>query len=263
MAGEELAGALAGWDGTRDVEVPVEVALTTTFPLAAHRPRYTVRHLLDTATVTREPVSYVSEADLGSDVSGSRYADTPEARFRPVLADAYLTELVAEVALPKGLTDDPALLAAFVDRRLVVRLCTVENEVLLHGSADGVLTGLLHLSGVRGRTASGDLDAALAEAAADVEETGGSCDGVVAHPRVYWQLVRTGMLDRLAGAGVRVARTRMVEPNRVLLGDFRAAVTLLEPGTSTVALCGDVLRARQRVGLAAHLPQHLVRLELR
>jgi hypothetical protein len=262
-AGEALARALAGRDGSRDAEVAVGVALTTTFPLAAHRPRYTVRHLLESVTVAGEPVTYVSEADLGSDVSGSRYADTPEARFRPVLADAYLTELVAEVPLPKGLTEDPALLAAFVDRRLVVRLCTVENEVLLRGSADGTVTGLLRLPGVRRRTATVDLDAALADAAADVEETGGSCDGVVAHPRVYWQLVRTGMLDRLAGAGVRVSRTRMVEPNRMLLGDFRAAATLLDAGTSTVALCGDLLRARQRVGLATQLPQHLLLLELR
>jgi hypothetical protein len=268
--GEELARVVVSGDGG-DTRVDLAVSLPTTFPLAAHRPRYTVRHLLKTATVVGEPVCYVAEARATDApvTAGAAYDATPEARFAPALRRAGLTELVATVELPKGLTDDPALFAAFVDHRVVVRLCTVENEALLQGSADGVLPGLLRLTGLRRRRAPGALELELAQAAADVEEMGGSCDGIVAHPAVYWRMVQTGLLGRFAEAGVRVSRTRMIEPDRVLLGDFRAGVTLLETGTSTLEVRrgagpagGDLAHARIRVGLAVHLPQHFLLLEL-
>jgi hypothetical protein len=261
--GAALARAVAG-GGT---EVSLDTVLTTTFAFAAHRPRYTVRHLLKTAAVAGGPVRYVSEPSTAGDRSGATYTGTPESRFRPVPAEAELTDLAVEVAMPKGLTGDPALLATFVDHRVVVRLCTVENEALLRGTGDGLITGLLALPGRRRRDASGapgDLDDELARAAAEVEETGGSCDGIVAHPEVYWRLVRTGMLGRLGEAGVRVSRTRMIEPHRVLLGDLRAAVTLLDRGVSVLSIDEDagVIRAAQQVGLAVHLPQHLLELSL-
>ena len=272
--GEEFARvACGGQSAAVDVEVRLAVALTTTFPLAAQRPRYTVRHLLKTATVVEDLVRYVSEAPEPNGFepgSGVEYAATPEARFRPSLSTARLGDLTVDVPLPKGVTDDVALFAAFVDHRVVVRLCTVENQALLRGSDDGAIDGLLELPGLRRRPAPGNLEDELAVAAAQVEEMGGSCDGIVAHPEVYWRLVRGGMLGRLAEAGVRVSRTRMIEPDRVLLGDLRAAVTLVETGTSSLALhraAGedgtDIVRARQRVGLAVHLPQHLLMLELR
>lgn len=268
--GEELARVVISGDGA-DARVDLAVSLPTTFPLAAHRPRYTVRHLLKTATVVDEPVRYVAEAPAsdGPATSGATYGATPEARFAPTLQRAGLTELVATVELPKGLTDDPALFAAFVDHRVVVRLCTVENEALLRGSADGVLPGLLRLPGLRRRRAPGAIELEVTRAAADVEEMGGSCDGIVAHPTLYWRMVQIGLLGRLAEAGVRVSRTRMIEPDRVLLGDFRAAVTLLETGASALQVRrgagpsgGDLAHARIRVGLAVHLPQHFLMLEL-
>ncbi|MEV0729887.1 family 3 encapsulin nanocompartment shell protein [Polymorphospora sp. NPDC050346] len=267
--GEEFARAVAA-DRGGPVTVRLAVSLPTTFPLAAHRPRYTVRHLLKTATVVDETVRFVAEppAPDGPQSSGDRYGATPEARFHPQLAQTKLTELAAGVPLPAGLTDDPALLAAFVDHRVVVRLCTVENEVFLHGSADGAITGLLHLPGLRRRAAPGPLGAEVVRAAARVEEMGGSCDGIVVHPDRYWELVHDGLLGRLAEAGVRVSRTRMIAPDLMLFGDFRAAVTLVEPGVSTLSLRpgagpdgADLVTAALPVGLAVHLPQHFLLLE--
>lgn len=269
-AGEEFARVVAG-SGGADAHVALAVSLPTTFPLAAHRPRYTVRHLLKTATVVEDPVRYVTEAPPadGPAVAGARYTETPEAGFRPQLAHASLTTVTAAVPLPDGLVGDAALLAAFVDHRVVVRLCTVENEALLRGSGDDAITGLLRLPGLRRRPAPGPVDVELLRGAAEVEEMGGSCDAVVAHPDVYWHLVGSGLLGRLAEVGVRVSRTRMIEPGRVLLGDFRAAVTLLEPGASSLALRRgggpqktDVVEAAVRIGLAVHLPQHFLLLEL-
>ena len=182
-----------------------------------------------------------------------------------MLRQATLTDLVVTVPVPAALAREPALLAAFVDHRLIVRLGTVENQVLLHGSADQHIQGLLTLDGLRHAKSAGNLADDLAAVATDVEEAGGSCDGIVAHPRVYWQLVSTGLLERLTAAGVRVSRTRMISPDQMLFGDFRAAVTLLDPAESALALrrADDparthVLEARASIGLAVHLPQHFV-----
>lgn len=272
--GEEFAWAVAGAQGGADVEVPFQVPLPAAFPLFATRPRYAVRHLLKTATVPDHLVAYVHEppgdrpatGPGGRAVSGTSYAASPEAGFSSSVRFAGLTDLRAAVAVPKGLLDEPALLAAFVDYRVLVRLSTVENEALLHGTADGAITGLLHLPETRrlplGTEFDADPAAALTEAAAEVEETGGSCDGIVAHPVLYWRLVRDGALGRLADAGIRVSRTRMIARDQVLLGDFRAAVTLLDPGVSALALRrdhgADRIEATTRTGLAVHLPQHFV-----
>jgi hypothetical protein len=260
--GEEFAWAVAGARDGADVEVPFQIPLPAAFPLFATRPRYAVRHLLKTATVPDHAVAYVHEPPSGDrHASGTTYATTPEAAFDPSVRSAALTDLHTSVTVPKGLLDEPALLAAFVDYRVLVRLSTVENEALLHGTAEGAIPGLLHLPEVRHGSLDGDPESALTAAAAEVEETGGSCDGSVAHPVLYWRLARDGALGRLAEAGIRVSRTRMIAKDEVLLGDFRAAVTLLDPGVSTLALRrdgADRIEARTRTGLAVHLPQHFV-----
>jgi hypothetical protein len=267
--GEEFAWAVAGAQGGADVEVPFQVPLPAAFPLFATRPRYAVRHLLKTATVPDQPVAYVHEPPEPAPavpVSGTSYATSPEAAFSSNVRVAGLTDLRASVTVPKGLLDEPALLAAFVDYRVLVRLSTVENEALLQGTADGAITGLLRLPELRRAPLDpafgADPAAALTAAAAEVEETGGSCDGIVAHPALYWRLVGDGALGRLAEAGIRISRTRMIARDQVLLGDFRAAVTLLDPGVSMLALRrgdgADRIEAGTRTGLAVHLPQHFV-----
>ena len=252
-----------------DAEVALRVALPATFPLAATRPRYTVRHLLKTAEVADKSVGYLREEHRGSDRSGATYAATPEASFTTSLGTAETTTLTATLAVPAEVTANPAMLAAVVDHRLVVRLCTVENDALLNGSQDGVVPGIRTLAGARRVPPSGDVDRTVTEIAALVEETGGSCDGIVGHPRLYWELVRLGMLGRLGEAGVRVSRTRMLPPEEAILADFRAAFTLLDTMDSRVGVrrgAGadgqDLLWASVRIGLAVHLPQHVVLTEL-
>jgi hypothetical protein len=148
---------------------------------------------------------------------------------------------------------------------VVVRLCTVENQVLLHGGEGGI-PGLMRVPGRRTTRGHGHETDDLARAAALVEETGGSCDGVVVHPDLYWRLTLSGALARLNEVGVRVSRTRMIARDQALLGDFRAVATLLDPARSRLVLRrgpdGDVIEAAHLVGLAVHLPQHLVLLEL-
>ncbi|MFC4535755.1 family 3 encapsulin nanocompartment shell protein [Sphaerisporangium dianthi] len=264
--GEEFAWAVSRDREGGDVVVALNGYLPSAFPLFATRPRYTVRHLLKVASVTDRPAAYVREApEPGRDVPGNTYASTPESAFGPSVQHAELTDLVIDVAVPKGLVDEPALLAAFVDYRVLVRLGVVENESLLHGTADGRISGLLTLPELRTGAFGDDVCESLTSAAARVEDTGGSCDGIVAHPALYWRLVRDGTLSKLTEVGIKVARTRMMPRGQALLGDFRAAVTLLDPGVSSLTLrrnAGpegeDVVRAHARAGLAVHLPQHFL-----
>lgn len=268
--GEEFASAVSGADGQQDVVVPFGVHLPAAFPLFATRPRYAVRHLLKTASVTDDgPVPYVYEPPKGklSESAGTSYAATPETAFAPRLIEAEFTDLSVSVPLPYGILDRPSLLASFIDYRVLVRVSVVENESLLHGTADGSITGMLDLPGIRSRSTELPLEEAITTAAAEVEETGGSCDGIVAHPAVYWEMVRTGALQRLAVAGITVSRTRMMPRDTLLLGDFRAAFTLLLPGVASITLRRstgadgeDVVHASSRIGLAVHLPQHLMTL---
>jgi hypothetical protein len=274
--GEELAVAVARAAGG-DAAVRVRRPLTALFPLASTRPRPTVREQTKGGTVTGGPLRYVRELPAeGGGASGTAYRATPEAVFRAAAAKAELTEISVAVPVPAELTRDPALLARFVEHRVIVRLCTVENEVLLHGSGDGAITGLLNLDGLRRLDASGRPEApgrmdggaleALMAACAEVEETGGSCDGLVMHPALYWRLVGAGALPALDSAGLRITRTRMIARDRVLLGDFRAGVTLLDGEESALALRvrGDTatITASMPLGLAVHLPQHFVLLSL-
>lgn len=264
--GEEFAWFVRGASGTGDRVISFRAHLPAVFPLFATRPRYAVRHLLKTASVSDRPVPYVHEPPAApTTASGTSYSSTPEEAFEPSLEVAGLTDLSVSVPLPSGLLDEPALLAAFVDYRVLVRLSVVENEALLHGSADKVIPGLLPLPGSRRGRLGNDLAASLTSAAAEVEETGGSCDGIVVHPITYWELVNSGFLGQLASAGITVSRTRMIPRDQVLLGDFRAAATLLVPGVAALALRrgagpggSDLVEATTRVGLAVHLPQHFL-----
>ncbi|MFH8617794.1 family 3 encapsulin nanocompartment shell protein [Streptomyces sp. NPDC017979] len=264
--GEEFSWAVRGVAPGEDRVVPFRAHLPAAFPLFATRPRYAVRHLLKTATVPDRTVPYVYEPPRAAvNASGTSYASTPEGAFASSLRGAELTDLTVSVPLPEGLLDEPTLLATFVDYRVLVRLSVVENESLLHGSADGAVPGLLTVPGIRHGSLGDDLADSLTSAAAEVEETGGSCDGIVVHPATYWQLAKAGTLGLLGGVGITVSRTRMIPRDRALLGDFRAAATLLVPEVASIALRrgagpdgGDLVEASTRVGLAVHLPQHFL-----
>lgn len=266
--GSEFAQAATLGSGSEDVTVSFRAYLPTAFPLFADRPRYTVRQLMKMATVRDDNVHYVHEPRPEQDrrdVSGTTFATSPEAQFQPKLGEAELTDIGVGLPVPPGLLDHPRLLASFIDYRLLVRFGTTENQVLLHGSENGAVPGLLSLPGSRVLRSEREPVDLLTAAAAMVEETGGSCDGIVAHNAVYWQAVESGLLGKLAEAGIRISRTRMIPRNQVLLGDFRAATTFLDPEISTLTLRrgaapdgSDLLEASSRMGLAVHLPQHLV-----
>lgn len=254
--GEEFALAY-GRQGEK-ASVELRASISDMFPPAKRRPRYTVRHLLRKAVCNSDKVTVFTER--AENVAPGDAA--PEWEFR-VGAEAARTQTVrAAVPVPPEILADPAALAAFVDFRLLVRLGTAENDVLLNGT--GEIRGLLRTPGLRHRDPAERTAAeTLLAACALCEWYGGSADGIVLHPDDWWPLVAEGaFLERLATQGVKVSRTRMVPAGSALVGDFTAAATLLDRRASTIRLAADAagpaVVAEIREALAVHLPGHFV-----
>lgn len=244
-------------------------SLTTMFPPAQRRPRYIVRDLLKVAHVDDDRVTYARELATGEvapdEVRGA--GDAPEAGFRALPVEAEIHPIIASAPVPDEILDDPAALAAFVDYRLIVRLCTAENSALLNGSGEGAIRGLLRTDGLREQEPRATVKETLLAAAATCEWYGGSADGVVINPADWWPLVgEGGFLASLAEAGVRFNRTRMVPPGFALVGDFHAAATILDRRDATIRLVrgddGLAIEGEIREGLAVHLPGHFVKTRL-
>ena len=264
--GRRLARAVLAAVDPTDVAVDVPAHLPASFPFFSQRPRYAVRHLLRTTPVAwpQERLPYVFEPprDDAASRSGTTYLSTPEASVAPRVREAEPARLRLDVPVPAGVLGCPDLLADFVDHRVLVRTSVVENHALLHGSPDGCVTGLLEHPDVRRTRVAGGWADEVFDLCAEVEETGGSCDGMVVHPRTYWLLLERGLLQSLHAGGVKVSRTRMCPTDTVLLGDFSAAARLRTTDDSLLVLRGSgddaVVEAEFGVALSVSLPQHLV-----
>ncbi|MGA8114205.1 MAG: family 3 encapsulin nanocompartment shell protein [Actinocatenispora sp.] len=260
--GEEFALAHARMG--EKASVTLRASISDLFPPAQRRPRYTVRHLLrkavldgDAATVFRERAADVADGTAA-----------PEWDFQVGITTAQVQTIHAAVSVPPEVLADPAALAAFVDFRLLVRLGTAENDVLLNGDGSEGILGLLRTPGIRTADApAATVAETLLRTAALCEWYGGSADGIVMHPDDWWPLLSDGaLLDRLTAAGVRISRTRMVPAGSALVGDFTAAATLLDRRTSTIRMAreGDLpvpgagVVAEIQEAFAVHLPGHFV-----
>lgn len=261
--GEEFA--LARMRMGDNAAVTLRAAISELFPPALRRPRYTVRSLLRRAVVGSEPGDVMVFRELAAAVTADTAA--PEWDFDIDVASVPIQTISAAVPVPPQILADPAALAAFIDYRLLVRLCTAENDVLLNGAGRNTIRGLLRMSGVRAAPAAATVAATLLSAAAQCEWYGGSADGIVMHPADWWPLLAEGaLLDRLESAGVKISRTRMVPRGTALVGDFTSAATLLDRRRSTIRmaaggerrLAGPGVVAEIEEGLAIHLPGHFV-----
>ncbi|PXX54916.1 hypothetical protein DFR70_12257 [Nocardia tenerifensis] len=246
------------------------------FPLLGTRRRFMVRHLIKMAKVhgerdrfyLREPLSEEEDnSPIRIGRSGTAYQSTPEAGFAAVAERTGFTDVSVSMSVPGEITRHVSEFEQFLAYRMFVRMWTRENELLLYGDPDARLPGLLTADGLRQAKAD-DLLSGMFGTAAEVEETGGSCDGVVMHTETYWRATESGQLARLRDAGVTVSRTRMIARDQILLGDFRAGATIYDPSDSTITLSepNSVDRSRtitvtSRVGFALHVPQHFVLLQ--
>jgi hypothetical protein len=269
--GEEFALAHARMG--EEAAVELRAAITDLFPPSRRRPRYTVRHLLRKAVTAGDEVTFAREtatttADGAGAIGLAGVAGTPEARFHAESGTVKVQTIRAAAPVPPEILADPAALAAYVDFRLLVRLGTVENEVLLNGDGGEAILGIARTPGLRHQEPLGTAAETLLAAAASAEWHGGSADGMVMHPDDWWPLVGKGgrLLRQLSDAGVRISRTRRIPPGSAIVGDFWAGATLFEKRRSTIRLAsqdeapeeGPWLVGEIRETLAVHLPGHFV-----
>ena len=204
-----------------------------------------------------EPTTQVVDAQL-----------RPEATFEFHSDKTPLKPTTAWVQLNPALLDDPEALATFIDYRLLVRLCTAENQALARGPGGERVRGLLETPGVTRLPARESPIASLLAACDRVEQMGGSADGILMNPADYYRYFvgQGGLLRDLADMGVRIARARMVNPGTVIVGDYTAGATIFDSGRSVIrvaeppkgifareglAVCGEIYEA-----LVVHLPTH-------
>jgi Phage capsid family len=244
--------------------VTLRASITTRFPLFEHRPRLTVRDLMKVTVVTSDVVTYARETAAPEGDRAIRSAgNAPEAAFSGGVVQAHVSPITARAPVPAEIMDDPAALAALVDYRLLVRLCTAENDALLHGPGEGRIQGLLNTPGLRRQEHRGTVRETILAAAARCEHYGGSADGIVMNPADWWPLVgEDGFLAALDRVGLRINRTRLVPPGTAIVGDFQAGATVLDRQTATVRLVEDAgamfVEGEILEGLAVHLPGHFV-----
>lgn len=229
--GRRFAEACAA-DG-RAAAVDFDVTITDSLTSSRRKPRFPVRNMLKVVDLSREPRSaYWHE-------SPPRPGDTevPGADTRRELASRFHASPVPElrpttawVQVPDRLWEDPATFESFFNYRLVVRLSTAENVTILCGE-----DGLLAHPGIGRITEAGPYASPLLSACNEVEQMGGTADGLVLNPVDYYRFLGDGrLMDVLEGNGVFIVRTRLVEPGTALVGDFGHGAQLFDAGRSTV-----------------------------
>ena len=119
--------------------------------------------------------------------------------------------------------------------------------------------------GSAGSPTAGPFASPLLAACNEVEQMGGTADGLILNPVDYYRLLGAGRLvDVLEGNGVFVVRTRLVEPGTALVGDFghgaqlfdagRSTIRFAEPPPGTFAEPGPAVMARIHERVVVNLP---------
>lgn len=266
--GQRFAAACTT-EGTQ-ARVDFQTTITDLFPGFKRRPRIAVRALFKVAQASEDQVRYWFETRPES-AAAMPIDDVqlrPEAAFEFHFGETPLRPTTAWIQIPRPLLDDPEALATFIDYRLLVRLCTAENQALARGRGGDRVLGLLRIPGIQRLAAQSDPVSSLLAACDHVEQMGGSADGILINPADYYRyLVGHGsLLSDLASLGVRIARARMVAAGTCIVGDFTAAATIFDSGRSVIrfaepppgifpraglAVCGEIYQA-----LCVHLPTH-------
>jgi hypothetical protein len=266
--GKRFAQACAT-QGTR-ASVEFDTTITDAFPGFKRRPRIAVRGLFKVAKAGGPKVKYWYETrpETPPSVQVVDAALRPESTFEFHTDATTFKPTTAWIQVPRELLDDPEQLATFIDFRLLVRLCTAENQALARGKGGERVRGLLETPGIARLKAQKDPISSLLAACDRVEQMGGSADGILVNPADWYRYFvgQGSLLTDLAAMGVRIARARMVDPGQAIVGDFTAAATIFDSGRSVIkfaeapagifprdglAVCGEIYTA-----LVVHLPTH-------
>ena len=249
----------------RGLDAAVEYSVTITDSLTSSRrkPRYPARNMFRVVDLSTDARRYywhesppqpgdpkVNDADLRREAA-SRFRKSPIPELYPT---------TAWVQVPPDLWEDAETFESFIDYRLIVRLGTAENHTLIRGKG-----GLLNIPGIAGMTSKGSFSSTILAACNEVEQMGGTADGLVINPVDYYKLLGySSLLDDLEQNGVFVVRTRLVDPGTAIVGDFghgallfdagRSVIRFAEPPPGTFAEPGAALMAEIYERVVVNLP---------
>lgn len=220
---------------TQGLEASVEFDVTITDSLTSSRrkPRYPARNMLKVVDLSREPRQfYWHESPPRTDdarVDGAQMRRELASRFHksPI---PELLPTTAWVQVPPDLWEDADAFQSFVDYRLIVRLGTAENHTIIRGEA-----GLLNYPGVARLTTADPFGSTILAACNEVEQMGGTADGLIINPADFYTFMARGtLMDDVERNGVFIVRTRLVEPGTAIVGDFGHGAQLFDAGRSVI-----------------------------
>lgn len=170
----------------------------------------------------------------------------------------------AWVQVPPAILKDAESLGDFVDYRLVPRLGTVENELLISGPE-----GILNHPDLVQMPYDTDYADGLMNICNEVEQNAATAQVVIVNSHDYYSdfVSGRGLLGGLQANCNTIIRTRMVEPGSALVGDFSVATRYFHSGRSTIGFGtppeglfenDDIaLFAEINIGFCLSLPTHV------
>ncbi|WP_338758286.1 family 3 encapsulin nanocompartment shell protein [Nocardia vulneris] len=216
-----------------DAAVEYDVTITDSLTSSRRKPRHPARNMLKAIDLSRDPRQYYwHESPPGADdapIDGADVRRELASRFHksPI---PELLPTTAWVQVPPQLWEDPDTFESFINYRLIVRLCTAENYTIIAGAG-----GLLNIAGIERMTSAGPFSSTILRACNEIEQMGGTADGMIINPVDYYRAMGTGtLMTDLEQNGVFIVRTRLVEPGSAIVGDFGHGAQLFDAGRSVI-----------------------------
>ena len=216
-----------------EAAVEFDVTITDSLTSSRRKPRYPARNMLKVVDLSRDPRRFywhesppapgdarVDEAESRRELA-SRFHKSPIPELLPT---------TAWVQVPPSLWEDTETFESFINYRLIVRLGTAENHTIIRGQG-----GLLSIPGIARITSSGPFSSTVLAACNEVEQMGGTADGLIINPVDYYRFMGQGrLMDDVERNGVFIVRTRLVDPGTAIVGDFGHGAQLFDAGRSVI-----------------------------
>jgi hypothetical protein len=188
--GRQFVEAFAA--GGLSTSVEFDVTITDSLTSSRRKPRYPCRNMLKVTDLSRNPRTFywhesapepgdapIAESDVRRELA-SRFHKSPVPELLPT---------TAWLQVPEDLWTDTDAFQSFIDYRLIVRLGTAENATILCGDS-----GLLNLPQIARMTSKGPFASTILAACNEVEQMGGTADGLVLNPVDYYRFMGEGGL---------------------------------------------------------------------
>ncbi|MEV6773538.1 family 3 encapsulin nanocompartment shell protein [Nocardia sp. NPDC051030] len=232
-----------------DAAVEYDVTITDSLTSSRRKPRNPARNMLRAVDLSRDPREFYwhesAPAPGDAPIAGAEVRREMASRFHKSPIPELLTT-TAWVQVPPDLWKDPETFETFINYRLIVRLCTAENVTIISGEG-----GLLNIPGIERMTSPGPYASAILRACNEIEQMGGTADGMIINPSDYYLAMGNGrLMEDLEQNGVFIVRTRLVDPGQAIVGDFGHGAQLFDAGRSVIRFAEPPAGTFSEPGLA-------------